>query len=152
MFLTDLTGGKWSEVKTILARSGMVGELSPEAEEHLKARVEHATYWLGNFAPPEARTRLITEWTAKETQSLGDGERAFLRSLHTRLANVEWTAEAIHNTVHEAGKDSGLGGGKAFRAIYLAFLGQQRGPRAGHFLASLDRSFVLKRLNEASRA
>ncbi|HET6405048.1 MAG TPA: lysine--tRNA ligase [Candidatus Thermoplasmatota archaeon] len=152
VFLTDLTGGKWSEVKAILRRSGMVEDLSPEAEEHLKARVEHATYWLENFAPAEARTRVVQEWTAKESASLGDGERAFLRTLHSRLANVDWTAESIHNTVHEAGKESGLGGGKAFRAIYLAFLGTQRGPRAGHFLASLERSFVLKRLNEASRA
>ena len=152
VFLTDLTGGKWPEVNAILRRSGMIADLSPEAEKHIQARVEHAKYWLEHFAPPEARAKLVMEWTPDHAKVLGEGERAFLRALHAGLANVEWTAESIHNAVHESGKQSGLGGGKAFRAIYLAFLAQQRGPRAGHFLASLERAFVLKRLNEAGRA
>lgn len=165
VFLTDVTGGtaaqqgadargrassQWGEVKAILQRSGMVDALSPEAEMHLKARVEHARYWLDRFAPPEARTTLVQEWTPERAAALGDGDRAFLRALHGKLANAPWNAESIHNAVHESGKESGLAGGKAFRAIYLAFLGQQRGPRAGHFLASLDKPFVLRRLQEAS--
>ena len=70
----------------------------------------------------------------------------FYRALHARLQNGRWTGEAIHNAIHEAGKESGLAGAKAFGAIYAAFLGAKRGPRAGHFLASLDRAFVLRRL------
>ena len=40
----------------------------------------------------------------------------------------------------------------AFEAIYIAFLGQPKGPRAGWFLAFLERDFVLSRLREAGRA
>ncbi|HUR69553.1 MAG TPA: lysine--tRNA ligase [Candidatus Thermoplasmatota archaeon] len=153
VFLTDVTGGEWRQVKDILVRTAMVAHLSPEAEEHLKARVEHAKYWLEKFAPAEARTRLVQEWTPERAAALGPEERAFLKTLVAKLAHAPaWTGEAIHNAVHESGKESGLAGGKAFRAIYLAFLGQQRGPRAGHFLASLDRAFVVKRLTEASAA
>lgn len=152
VLLTELTGGKWSEVKRILERSEMLeaGALSEANEEHLQARVEHAGYWLEHFAPPEARTQLVDEWTPKNAEMIGETEKKFLRALHAKIANGKWTAEAIHNAVHEAGKESGAGGAKAFQAVYLAFLGAKRGPRAGHFLASLDRPFVLRRLNEAS--
>lgn len=150
VLLTDLTNGSWREVKGLLQRTGMVETLTPDAEQHLKARVEHARYWLERFAPPEARTRLVTEWTPEHAAALGEGDKQFLRALHNGLSNGPWTGEALHNAIHESSKASGLAGGKAFRAIYLAFLGTQRGPRAGHFLASLERAFVLRRLQEAS--
>jgi lysyl-tRNA synthetase class 1 len=40
--------------------------------------------------------------------------------------------------------------GRAFDAIYRAFLGRPNGPRAGWLLASLDPEFVVKRLREAA--
>jgi lysyl-tRNA synthetase class I len=44
---------------------------------------------------------------------------------------------------------SGLSNGKAFAALYAAFLGRPNGPRAGWLLASLDTTFVIGRLREA---
>ncbi|MEA3201652.1 MAG: lysyl-tRNA synthetase, class [Thermoplasmata archaeon] len=152
VLLTDLTGGDWQKVKAILLRSEMVDRLTPEDETHLKARVEHARYWLQRFAPAEARTKLAETWTPDLAAQLGENERRFLHALHGRLAAGAASAEAIHNAIHESAKEVGLGGGKAFQAIYVAFLGAKKGPRAGHFLASLDKHFVLRRLQDASHA
>ena len=44
----------------------------------------------------------------------------------------------------------GLPNGRAFAALYLAFLGRSNGPRAGWLLASLEPSFVLDRLRDAA--
>jgi len=52
------------------------------------------------------------------------------------------TAEDIHAKLHEL---------KEFKAVYLAFLGKDHGPKAGWFFASLPREFVLKRLAEATQ-
>jgi lysyl-tRNA synthetase class 1 len=150
VLLAELTDGKWDGVKAILKRSEMVGDLSPADEAHLKARVEHAHYWLQHFAPAEARTRIAETWTPDLAKQLGEGDRRFFRSLHNKLAHGARSAEAYHNAVHEAGKEVGMGGAKAFQAIYTAFLGAKKGPRAGHFLASLDPHFVLRRLHEAA--
>ena len=153
VLVTDLTGGDWGKVKAVLRRSEMIPEDLPKGhEQHLRDRVEHARYWLERFAPAEARTRLLQEWTPEHAAGLADADRAFYKALHARLQNGKWTGEAIHNAIHEAGKESGLAGSKAFGAIYAAFLGAKRGPRAGHFLASLERAFVLKRLHEAAGA
>ena len=150
VLLTELTGGRWEGVKAILRRSEMVGDLSPADEAHLRARVEHATYWLDRFAPPEARTKLVETWTPEIAAQVGHEERRFYRALQARLASGARSAQAYHDAVHESGKEAGLTGGRAFQAVYLAFLGAKKGPRAGHFLASLDPHFVLRRLHEAA--
>ncbi len=149
VLLTELAPD-WNGVKNILQRSEMISDLTPLGEAHLKARVEHAHYWLENFAPEDARTRLAREWSPELTAGLGESEQRFFAHLHDGLKSARWNAEAIHNAVHEAGKQTGVTGRKAFQAIYAAFLGQAKGPRAGHFLASLDRDFVVTRLREAS--
>ena len=153
VLLADLLGGKWSDVKQTLKRTEMIEEdLTPASEEHLAARVEHANYWLAHFAPAEARTALVQEWTPEHAAELDDKAREFLRTLATKLQNGKWTAESLHNSIHESAKELNLSGGKGFQAIYTAFLGAKRGPRAGHFLASLERGFVLRRLQEAGAA
>jgi lysyl-tRNA synthetase class I len=48
--------------------------------------------------------------------------------------------------------DHDLPNGKAFAALYAAFLGRTNGPRAGWLLASLDPEFVIVRLREAAGA
>jgi lysyl-tRNA synthetase class I len=45
-----------------------------------------------------------------------------------------------------------LPAGRAFAALYAAFLGRSNGPRAGWLLASLDQAFVANRLGEAALA
>src|SRR5581483_5926502 len=120
VLLADLTNGDWPKVKAILKRSEMIGELTPADEEHLKARVEHAKYWLDHAAPPEARTRIVEHWTPEAAAQVGENERRFLRALHGRLAHGARSAEAIHNAIHESAKEVGLPGGKAFQALYAA--------------------------------
>jgi lysyl-tRNA synthetase class I len=48
--------------------------------------------------------------------------------------------------------EQGLPNGRAFAALYAAFLGRTNGPRAGWLLASLDPVFVTKRLRDAAAA
>ena len=45
---------------------------------------------------------------------------------------------------------AGLKPGRAFRALYLAFLGRPNGPRAGWLLAKLEQDFVEGRLRDAA--
>ncbi|HEV8359117.1 MAG TPA: lysine--tRNA ligase, partial [Candidatus Thermoplasmatota archaeon] len=63
-----------------------------------------------------------------------------------------WTPDELHSAVHDAAKEQDQPGGAAFKALYKALLGAERGPRAGHFLASLEREFVVQRCAEASKA
>ncbi|HWG91294.1 MAG TPA: lysine--tRNA ligase, partial [Candidatus Thermoplasmatota archaeon] len=82
---------------------------------------------------------------------LDAAQKAYLAALHGVLENAKWTGEAIHNAIYDTAKARELPGGKAFQALYESFLAKSKGPRAGFFLASLDRQFVLDRLKAAGQ-
>ena len=62
-----------------------------------------------------------------------------------------WDAETIGQTISEAGKASPIGTKGAFRTLYRILICQERGPRLGNFLASMDKAFVVGRVREAAQ-
>ena len=60
------------------------------------------------------------------------------------------TGPAWQALIFETAKGLDLPAGRAFAALYAAFLGRASGPRAGWLLASLERTFVIDRLRAAS--
>jgi lysyl-tRNA synthetase class 1 len=136
------------DVVRILRRTGEL-EADPSADEkkRIQHRVEHVKYWLQRFAPDEVKIEVKTQLPEGEFTK---PEREFASQFRAKIAEAEWRADLIHNALHETAKELGLKPGDAFAAVYKAFLGKTRGPRAGHFLASLDKPFVLQRLGEAS--
>lgn len=76
-------------------------------------------------------------------------QKKVLLSLADALSGVEWNPASIHTRIHEVSKSCGASGGDGFRAVYLALLGKEEGPRAGYFLSSLDPQFVIRRFRES---
>jgi lysyl-tRNA synthetase class 1 len=113
----------------------------PQADPtELAERADYAKRWLAQYAPEKfvfklQETMPEVELTAAQKSALAD-VRALLES------NPAAAAEDIHAKLHES---------KEFKGVYLAFLGKDHGPKAGWFLASLPRDFVLARLAEASQ-
>jgi lysyl-tRNA synthetase class 1 len=127
-------------------------DINPDEEDWLTTRLEHARYWLDRFAPPDLKFTLQPSLTAEMRHALSGEERAMLGSLAVALRKAPWTPDELHSAVHDAAKEQDQPGGAAFKALYKALLGAERGPRAGHFLASLEREFVVQRCAEASKA
>lgn len=59
-------------------------------------------------------------------------------------------AEQLHNAIYEISELIGIDPKDSFKSIYIAFLGISSGPRAGWFLASLEKDFAIYRLKEAA--
>ncbi|MFQ5974762.1 MAG: hypothetical protein ACE5J5_00400 [Candidatus Hydrothermarchaeales archaeon] len=57
----------------------------------------------------------------------------------------------MQNHIFNTAKEMELPLRMAFQAIYLSILGTTRGPKAGTLFASLDKDWVLKRLEEAGK-
>ncbi len=151
VLLTELFG-EWPRVKDKLRASELIGDLTPTQEQLLRKRVEHARFWLDRFAPADARTEVQRDFSAALVTDLDPLQKRLLAEVAKRLKNGSWGAERVHNAIHETAAALNVPGPKAFAAIYAAFLGKTRGPRAGYLLASLDREFVLRRLADASAA
>ncbi len=138
-------------VEAILRRSAEVtGELTDADRAHLAERVEHVRYWLNNFAPDNLKFQVQSELPNVE---LSDDDQVFLRDLAARLESLsldDWTGQTVHDAIYEAKDIAGLKPGDAFRAVYRVILGQDRGPRAGFFVASLEKEWVVERLKAAA--
>ena len=65
------------------------------------------------------------------------------------LPDLQWDAETIHNTIYDIAENQHLPTKIAFQTFYQILLGQEKGPRLGYFLSSLDKQFVMARIKEA---
>lgn len=129
------------------------GEPLTSPETNLLAkRADSAQAWLDAYAPAEARIAVRRDGLPPEAVDLDAPERAFLGSLASRAAAPDAPSDgaAWQALIFETARAADLPGGRAFAALYLAFLGRSSGPRAGWLLAGLDRGFVIARLREAA--
>jgi len=130
----------------ILKRSERITEIKEEDAERLKERAECVRFWLENFAPEDVKFHISP---ALPTCEISASELRFLHEVHAKLAQVEWSGDKIHDLVYECAKASGLGAKGGFQVMYSIFINKRQGPRLGYFLSTLDRSFVLGRIEEA---
>lgn len=112
----------------------------PRAE----ARLERAANWVRDYAP-EAFIFSVR----KETPDvdLTENQRTVLSAVADAVEQGG-DADAIQNAIYETGKSLDMNLGNAFAAVYRALLDQDNGPRAGPFIAALDRDLVVKRFRE----
>lgn len=142
--------GDWKGVLQILRRNGEVDALSARDEEKLRERVEKVRYWLERFAPDAVRFS-VQKYPPKI--EITSEQKKLLAALKDALEGAEWKPEIIHNTIHTVAAEHEKVLGRTptkelFTLIYRIFLGKDRGPRAGYFLHSLEKSFVLQRMAE----
>jgi lysyl-tRNA synthetase class 1 len=125
--------------------------LTAREQEILVERARAARAWLDAYAPERARIEVQRESLPPAAATLDAAQRAALGSLASTLATqAAWDGEALQSAIFEAARAAELPPGRAFAAVYAAFLGQPHGPRAGWLLASLERDFVVGRLRAAA--
>jgi lysyl-tRNA synthetase class 1 len=117
----------------------------------LAERTAAARAWLESFAPERARLVIQRDAVPAEAGALDDDQRSYLAALATAADREKpGSGDAWQGLIFRVATDAGLPAGKAFAALYAAFLGRSNGPRAGWLLASLEPSFVVERLRAAS--
>lgn len=130
---------------TVLERTGY--DTSDTAA--IRQRANNARNWLERYAP------LFIKFKVQET--LPPAVKSFTEEQKLALAIIAdelekgMTGQEIHDNMYKVALEVGIDGKKVFETVYMALLGLKSGPRAGYFLASLDRDFVVKRFKEASR-
>jgi lysyl-tRNA synthetase class 1 len=133
--------------REVLARTGY----AVTDEAILTGSLGYVRNWLEEFAPEQVRFSIASS-LPEASAGLDANQRGFLLALSDRLPD-EAGGDDLHTLIYDLIKERGAPSpGPYFKAIYIAFIGKERGPRAGHFLAALPRDFVLSRLREAGSA
>lgn len=140
-------GEKWDDVKNILLRTEQIPKnINKKDEAHLQQRAEHAKFWIKNYAPEMVKFQVKKQLPEI---NLVKEEKKFIEDFTTRVANIKWDPEKIHNAIYESSEATKIPIKSAFGAMYKTILGQEKGPRAGYFLSNLDKKFIENRLKEA---
>jgi len=129
----------------VLERSGY----ETSRRDEILARARNVRIWLERYAPPFVKFD-VKEDLPQAVRNISPEERRGLGMLAERIEGK--SAQEIHDEIYAVANELGLDPKKFFQAVYLAFLGERQGPKAGWFIASLDRDFVKRRLIEASVA
>jgi lysyl-tRNA synthetase class 1 len=126
-----------------LQRTGELSDVSSADLNWLKQRLNCLDNWLDGAAPDSVRFMLQKQPPQLE---LNEGERGALTTLVGLLKETEWQPQPLHDLFYVAQEASGCEAKELFALTYRVLLGQQRGPRLGFFLATLDREWVIERL------
>ncbi len=113
----------------------------------LERRVQAARYWLDNIAPDEDKMEL-QETLPERARDLSPVQVAFMHRLADKIENSQYDEESLQSEIFETARTTPIKPQEAFKALYIAFLNKESGPKAGRLLAYLDRDFVLRRLRE----
>jgi len=126
--------------------------LTASETTELSTRLGAVRRWLEAYAPERAVIQIRRDSLPVEAEQLRPEQRGFLRALAETATHGDApaTGEQWQAATFAVAAEHGLDAKAAFNALYLAFLGRPNGPRAGWLLASLDRAFVIGRLNEAA--
>ena len=127
--------------------------LTPREAAILTEREGAARGWLAVYAPDRAVIR-VHDTLPDAVAELDDAQRAYLAALADAVGpDAPPSAGTIGRTPSSRSPtEADLPAGRAFDAIYRAFLGRTNGPRAGWLLASLAPDFVVGRLRAAAAA
>lgn len=126
----------------------------PNMEEEIKKEgleewAKYAKIWVERYAP-ESEKFLVQKQLPVAAKNLSAKQKEFLGRISLEL-NKRWEAEDFQKNLYEWAKEFDLSSKDAFSAIYLSLIGKDHGPKAAWLILFLDREFIKKRFNEASK-
>jgi lysyl-tRNA synthetase class 1 len=135
--------GDSERVLELLTRTGHAQAVREDASV-IERELKYVAAWLERFAPESSKFSVLLEAPEVTLQST---QKDFIVALVEKLADGAWEGDVLQAEIFAAAQQVALAPKEAFSTLYQLFIGKTAGPKLGPFLASLDRDFVLTRLN-----
>jgi lysyl-tRNA synthetase, class I len=121
--------------------------LTEEDKKEVDYRAGYAKKWLEKFAPEDYKYDLQENEIPKAAKDFTNRQKKGLaKILEYVKSQNQLDGQLLHTKVHDVKKELEIEPKELFSAIYISFLGKDRGPKVGWFLSVLDREFLEKRL------
>lgn len=160
----QVAAGDFERIMNIVERAGY----DVSSERCIRELADNVGNWLEMYAPDNAKFS-VQEELPVSAATLNEFQRVFLSSFADILEKSgELSGEDYHNLVYSSKEqgselnmsiatamniDSGdmeVNPTELFKAIYISVLGQPSGPKAGWFLSSLEKDFLVQRFRQAA--
>jgi lysyl-tRNA synthetase class 1 len=123
--------------------------LSDQGWQIAHQRIAVAQKWLADYADEEEKLVLYLDKIPEQAKDLTAEQVTYLSHLRQNLTHIAtWDAEVLQTTLFATAKELDIPQPLAFKAVYLSFLGKERGPKAGALLSYLAQSLVLNRIKD----
>ncbi len=123
-------------------------KLTQKEITELKKRIKYAEKWLKAYAPEEFKFEIQKE-LPEVAKKISKTQKNFLKNLLKVYQEKKWTGAELHSKIHDLKSKLGISPKEAFSAIYLVFLGKDSGPQAGWLITSIEKKFVISRLEKS---
>lgn len=146
--------GKPKEIPSVRFSTLVQWVQMPNMESEIKKTgaeewAKYARVWLERFAPEDQKFT-VQEDLPDSVRKLSSEQKKLLERISKEL-DKKWEGENLQTRIYDIGKELGLNGAKTFEVIYLSLLGKSHGPKAAWLILSLDKKFVQKRFQDASK-
>ncbi|HLD57797.1 MAG TPA: lysine--tRNA ligase [archaeon] len=122
-------------------------DCTKEDKEVVLKRVELAKNWINTYAPEEAKIILKTEVSDEVRSQLSENQIKALKDLEENLKkNID--DEELHNLFWTISNKNNLKAPEFFKAVYLALLGKERGPKLAPFILTIGQGKVAEILSK----
>lgn len=126
-------------------------KLSDDELLDIRRRLQMAKNWVSKYAPIGMKFNISREVAGGIKSKLGERQRIFLLRLADLIQRKEYFEEQeLQNKIFDLAREIALSPNEAFKAVYLAVLGSDKGPRLAPLMLALDRDWLIKRLMEAA--
>lgn len=123
--------------------------LTPDDKEEMDYRADYAKAWLMKYAPEDYKYELKENEIPEAAQNFSPQQKEGLAKILEYIkSRDQLDGQELHTKVHDIKKEMDIEPKEIFSAIYLSFLGKDRGPKVGWFLSVLDKNFLEKRLED----
>jgi len=137
--------GDEAEILKMLERTGFTAVVA-EQKDVLLREIPYVKNWLTKYAPENVKFEVQQQLP---DVGLSEGQEKFVSLLADSLEkSAELDGPQMHQTIYAAKEAADIKPGEAFQALYRLILGKDSGPKAGYFLSSLDRDWLIKRLRQ----
>lgn len=137
--------GDEAEILQMLSRTGFE-LIVKEQKDVLLREIPYVKSWLARYAPESVKFEVQQQLPHIE---LDPNQSTFVSVLADRLEKSgKLDGPEMHKVIYEAKEAATIKPVEAFQALYLLILGKMSGPKAGYFLSSLDRQWLIKRLRQ----
>jgi lysyl-tRNA synthetase, class I len=139
--------GDMAAARQILRRTGFESEVQSDSDV-LEREMVYVRNWLNKYAPDSVKFKVQDKLPKVE---LSGEQRQFLSLLGEHLGvNDGLDGQGMHDAIYDCAERAALKPQAAFQALYRIILAQDSGPKAGWFLASLERDWLIERLRAAA--
>lgn len=113
--------------------------------EIIEKELAFINQWLEKWAPEDVKFKLLKH---VEPGKFTPEETKYLQALGQKIAQAPTDADGewFHKAIYEFKESMDLTPQQVFKPLYRSLIGKDSGPRAGWFLSTLPREWLIKRL------